>query len=117
LKSFRAPGHDFAHLDGCHTPLKVGGDEDNGLGRVVKHDFHLVAVVDALVYVFGQKLRHDKLDLGQRVLEDNGFLDILTNCSPSLASAMVENVEAVRTTAVIGVVSPGADGHLTVAIV
>jgi hypothetical protein len=61
----RTTGHGLAHLHGRDAPLEIRRDENDGLGGVVEHHLHLVAVVDALVHILGQEQGHDKIDLGQ----------------------------------------------------
>ena len=117
LESLGAAGHDLAHLHGSHTALKVGRDKDDGLGGVIEHHLHLVAVVDALVHFGGQEHGHDKVELRQGILHDRGLPDVLKGTRSSLPGAVIEHVEAIGAAAIVGVIAPGPDGHAAVAVV
>jgi len=83
---------------------------------VVEHRLHLVAVVDLLVHIRGQHGGHEEVYFGQGVLQDGGLFHILQHGPPALARAMIEDVETVRPAAKVGVVAPGAHGHLAISV-
>ena len=112
-----APGHGFAHLNGGHTAFEIRRDEHDGLGGVVEHHFHLVAVVDALVHVLGQEQGHDEIDFRQEIHHRGGGHDILEHRCPAFARVVVQHGQAVRTAAVVGVVSPGPDGRFFMPVI
>ncbi len=95
FQSLGPSGYNFGHLHGIHAAGELVGDKDDGLGGVVKHGLHLVAIADHGVYVRWEKHGHDKVDVGQGVTHRDALDDVLQHRYPSFSGAMVDDVEAV----------------------
>ena len=117
LERLSAACHHLTHFHGSLAPAQVGRDKDDRLGRVVEHDLHLIAVVEARLHISGQHHRHAEVNLGQGILDAHSILHVLKQGRAPLAGAVIENVQAVRPPTKVGVVSPGPDGDLTAPVV
>ncbi len=96
LERLGPPGDYFGHLYGVHAAGELVGHENDGLGGVTEHRFHLVAVRGHSVHVRGQEHGHDKVNVRQGVAHDHALDDVLHHRLAALPAAMVYHVEAVR---------------------
>ncbi len=76
LQRLRATNHCFGHLHHIHTAREFSGDVHDGLGGVIEHGLHLVAVGHRLRHVRRQEHAHHKVNVWQRVGHRHGVCDV-----------------------------------------
>ncbi len=114
LEGVRTAVHD-SHFPGRSAASK-SGVRRHGLARWLCMTVHLERCI-CLIYVLREHHRHDETDLRQGVLHAHGVDDILQRWTTTFARAVIEDIETVGTSTIIGVVTPGANGYPATAIV